>query len=146
MANLAVGTEVFDECCTSTNSTFVAKCAKTVESHNKRIPSAKGKYPVEWQYVSITFECKHFGTITKASRLEKGKCKSRIGTSLPDRRGTSWLNVVTSGLPTSGTIPNQPTKEETKPLACEQPDDAAKWNNFRTVLQQISRLHARTKY
>ncbi|GFO44656.1 hypothetical protein PoB_007116100 [Plakobranchus ocellatus] len=78
MANLAVGTEVFDEYCTSTNSTSVAKCAKTVESHNKRIPSAKGKYPVEWQYVSITFECKHFGThkITKASRLEKGKCKT----------------------------------------------------------------------
>ncbi|GFO15476.1 coiled-coil domain-containing protein 51 [Plakobranchus ocellatus] len=48
MADLAVGTEVFDECCTSTNSTFVAKCAKTVESYNKRIPSAKGKYPVEW--------------------------------------------------------------------------------------------------
>ncbi|GFN87482.1 hypothetical protein PoB_001398800 [Plakobranchus ocellatus] len=79
MANLAVGTEVFDEYCTSTNSTFVAKCAKTVESHNKRILLAKGKYPVEWQYVSITFECKHFGTykITKASPLEKGKCKSR---------------------------------------------------------------------
>ncbi|GFO45008.1 hypothetical protein PoB_007151300 [Plakobranchus ocellatus] len=79
MVNLAVGTEVFDKYCTSTNSTLVAKCAKPVESHNKRILSAKGKYPVEWQYVSITFECKHFGTykITKASRLEKGKCKSR---------------------------------------------------------------------
>ncbi|GFN81002.1 hypothetical protein PoB_000750800 [Plakobranchus ocellatus] len=88
MANLAVGTEVFDEYCTSTKSTFVAKCAKTIESHNKRIMSAKGKYPVEWQYVSIAFECKHFGTykITKASHLENGKCKSGLGFL-----GTAWL-------------------------------------------------------
>ncbi|GFN84835.1 hypothetical protein PoB_001134100 [Plakobranchus ocellatus] len=59
--------QVFDEYYTSTASKCSAKRVKTVESHDKRVMFAKGKYPVEWRYISITFECKHFGTCKSKS-------------------------------------------------------------------------------
>ena len=66
--------QLLDSHCTDTGALFVARCARSVSTHNNAAKTEKGRYPEDWKYVSVRAECKHYGTYES---VPKGKRKDQ---------------------------------------------------------------------
>ena len=66
--------QLLDSHCTVTGALFVARCARSISTHNNAAKTEKGRYPEDWKYVTVCYECKHYGTYESVS---KGKRKDQ---------------------------------------------------------------------